>query len=289
MTLDSPASPQVFFRPVPNWKRQQRLAEAALDTLDGAFPDLKRTQDYLNYIFTPVDGAWAFRPNGKTGTTTTLYFLFHLEFGVPLTANVEDNVGMNPDQAGHNLADARVFSTLIARADGRPPLEVLQGALRLTTVRHPMERALSGFLYLCKSDGLRSPRFARQRLRMNALAGFDWERHPNTPEGFVRFLEYLQIELDQALAMQMDSHFRPQVDNIRPDVFRPDLVGRTENMAAFLTEIADRLSRPVPSDYDLEAARNVAPKAAPLVPDAAARRLVADIFARDFEEFGYVL
>ncbi|MFT4959089.1 MAG: hypothetical protein ACI92Z_000161 [Paracoccaceae bacterium] len=273
-------------RPQPQQKLIQQFFEANKDH----FSDLFQAGAFLRYLYTPNDGSWALRPNGKTGTTSTLYFLFHLMFGYPLSAQAVVDNSLNEDQAGHMLGRARVFSPLIARNDQSKPSRYLKQTLKLTTVRHPMARALSGFSYLCLSEELRHEMFFVDRVRMNALVGFDWKSHADTADGFVRFLTYLQHEIPHNDTRPLNGHFRPQLLNILPDVLQPDLVGRCEDLPAFFTEIADRLSRPLPDGAVTAQARNVAQvtdRSALITPEAT--RLVSEIFAGDFEAFGYDL
>lgn len=250
------------------------------------FSSPRRASAWLRYTFMPADGAWVFKPNGKTGTTSTLYFLFHLTTGHPLSAGLIEPSGLNEDQAGHALAEARIFSSVLARR-GVDPAASLAEALRITTVRHPLARAVSGFRYLCRSDALKSAQFATERLRMTALTGFDWDRDAGTAQGFLRFLEYLSIDLAHHPARPVNSHFRPQVLNILPEVFRPGLVGRCEDLPAFFRALAARLDRPVPDGALEGRPRNRQPGSAGDVITPEATRLAAGIFAADFERFGY--
>lgn len=210
-------------------------------------------------------------------------------FGYPLTARMIETDGQNTDQAGHMLAQARVFSHLASRGDQSDPDHYLQQTLKLTTLRHPMTRALSGFAYLCSSEKQRREKFFTDRARMNALVGFDWQIHADTADGFVRFLTYLQHEIPHHAARPLNSHFRPQLKNILPDVFAPDLLGHCEDLPAFFTTIADRLSRPRPPPEATAQARNAAAQIADhtALITPAATALVREIFAGDFEAFGY--
>ncbi|WP_238368588.1 sulfotransferase family 2 domain-containing protein [Mesobacterium pallidum] len=279
----------IFHTPAPPRAARREAAQAFFAAHRGGFATPARALQFLDYVVTPVSGAWAFRPNGKTGTTSTLHFLFHLEFGLPLRALVQDLGGMNTDSAAaHRLAEARVFSMLGARGDGRDPAEVLAGALRLTTIRHPLDRAVSSFLYLCRAQELQSPLFADDRLRMGATTGFDWGAHPFTLTGFERFLDYVAAELPHHDARPLDSHFRPQVLNVLPQVLRPDLLGRCEDLPAFFRQIAARLERPLPPDIDLTTPRNrqdVPGRDALETPATRAR--VAAVYAADFDAFDY--
>lgn len=268
--------------------RKHRRAKIFYEDNKALLSDEKDAYGFLDYIFTPADKSWAYLPSGKTGTSSTLAFLFHLTTGHPLTAHLQQVSGMNPDQAAHELHRTQVFCSLLARGDRSKPASILQETLKLATVRNPLDRAISGFRYLCQADAQGMMQFYTDRVRMSALTGFDWTRHRDTAEGFERFLDYLRIELVHHADRPVDSHFRPQVLNIRPALFQPDLLGRCEDMGAFFTAIADRLERNLP-----EGALSAAPRNRGIGPaqfdqvSGAARRLVAEIFAEDYDTFGY--
>ena len=282
------AAPAVFRDPALPQPRGVALLATAERRFADHFPAVGPLRWWFRYIFTPASGAWAFKPNGKTGTTSTRYTLFHLECGHPLTVAQHEPDGILPDHAAHELAKARVFSLLTERRDMSDALAWLEAVpLRLTTVRHPMTRAISAFRYLCKADAARVSRFLKERLRMNARVGFDWTRHPHTVDGFVRYLEFVRLELADDETMPLDSHLRPQVSNVRPDILRPHVVGRTEDLPAFFTAIAERLDRPLPAELDLAPRNTTRPAGEDLAADPAACALVRDIFAADFEAFGY--
>ncbi len=282
----------VFVDGPPPWQRQEsNLARARADYGD-QFPTERALVEWFRFIMVPASGAWAFKPSGKTGTTTTLHALFELEFGVPLTVSHREPDGILEEHAAHRLAEARVFSHLTGVRGARCVLKRLDATLRLTTVRHPFSRAVSGFRYLCSADAAGVSRFLRDRLRMNAVVGFDWEKHPDTVEGFLRFLDYLDHELAQQKTQPVDWHFGPQVLNVRPEIFRPHLVGKTEDLPGFFAQIAERLDRPLPEALRRPAKRNqtraanqgVAQK---MAQSSAARDRVSQLFAADFDAFGY--
>lgn len=282
---------QIFADRAPERKEQKARLRTALERHGAQFSTEAEAFGFFHYIVTPRSGGWAFKPSGKTGTTSALHFLFHLEFGRPLRAAVTRPGDLNVDQAAHELARARVFAFLPERGEAEDCLAYLRRTLRLATVRHPGPRALSGFRYFCRAQAEGKEQFAVDRLRMNALVDFDWERHPDTPEGFVRFLEFIRLELAENTTRRTNEHWAPQHLNIRPEVFEPELLGRTENLPAFFLAVAERLDRPLPPGVELDTPRN---PQAPVDRDAfldhpQARRLIAEVFARDFEAFGYDL
>ncbi len=270
--------------------RQIRRVEPFFRAHPGAFATPAEALRWLGRIVVPADGAWALMPNGKSGTTSTLHFLFHLSFGRPLTSRLQPPENPNRDQAAHQLAAAGVLSPLPAAADLPPPHRLLPASLRLTTVREPLARAVSGFRYLCRSHRMQSPMFFETRVRLEARTGFDWDRDGDTARGLLLFLEFLAAEQADRPARQprpINSHFRPQSDTIRPALFAPDLIGRCEDLPGFFAAIAARLDRPLPEGALSAPARNVAGPGgeALITPDA--RRLARQVFAADYEAFGY--
>lgn len=186
----------------------------------------------------PASKRWAFLRNGKTANTASLRFLFNAEFGVELSASFVSVHDINSDVAAQALGRAGVFRSVLDLPNG---LAATETALRLVTVRHPLDRAISSYLYLCKSQSEEHPWFSHERLRINALVGFDWNNHLNTKEGFIRFLNYVDLSMRETSAQRLDPHWRPQKANIRPRLYRPDIIGRFENLTAFRDEVAERL------------------------------------------------
>lgn len=277
-----PVTKAFFAAPFRDHAGQRATTEAAFQALPGAFANRNRLHQFFLDIFVPPSGAWAFKPNGKTGTSSTLEFLFALEFGLPISAATGDD--FNPDQIVHRLAEARLFARLPEHPDVTEVQASLAQMLRLTTIRHPATRALSGYRYLCRAHRCGAAAFAVQRLRMTAIAGFDWDSHTDTPDGFLRFLDWVAAEEEMG-GWMTDPHFRPQVVNVRPDILRPDIIGRTEAMEDFFTAICARLDRPRPS---AQPPRNRQPQvdaADYLGPPALDR--ITRIFAADFEAFTY--
>ena len=260
-----------------------------LDAAIARHPDTFASRDaaaaYLGHIFMPHSRRWAYCGNGKSGTSSTKRFLFELEFGARLTVSLTLPSDINPDVASHHLSNADVFRPLSAMPQG---LELLKNTLRLTTVRHPATRALSAFFYLCRSNDEAHPWFARDRLRINALVGFDWHKDPRSATGFKKFLHYIEQTIDTGGADTVNPHWRPQVANIKPEILRPHLVGRTENLEHFYRAVAERLNVALAADWQAPVANReprTAAREALLTPDATA--LITRIYRADFETFGY--
>lgn len=264
-------------------RRFERCAEIA-----AAHPNLglssDQVSDFMHSISLPASLRWAFLNNGKAASTTARRFLFEMEFGSRLSVRWRPDWDINPDGVAHHMqGGSRIFRVLAAIEDANA---VLDRALRVTTVRHPVSRALSAFDYLCLSNDLQHSWFVDDRYRMNAVLGFDWARDPRTPRGFQIFLNYL-LWCRDTLGWN-DAHWRPQIDNICPTLFRPDIIGRVEDMSAFYTAVAERLAKPLPKDYALPPANRQgkrSDRAALLTPANLA--LIETIYAADFDWLGY--
>ncbi len=238
-------------------------------------------QPFLRSIHLPASLRWSFLNNGKAATSTARRFLFQMEFGTPLTTAWVVPQDINPDSVVHNLqGPSGILRPLIAINN---PMETLSRSLRIATVRHPVARAVSAFEYLCRSHDLAHSWFAQDRLRMNAVVGFDWDSDTRTATGFLKFLDYIIWMQSEAGRYSINAHWRPQIDNIIPALYRPDILGRVEAMADFFHQVAQRLDQPLPADFDLSPAnsQSYADRSAWLT-EAARARLRA-LYAADFD------
>lgn len=279
----------VFHSPAPPWSELPRAAAGLRARYGDQFASPREANQFFRNMVVPACGSWVFVPNGKTGTSSTLFFLFHLMFGVPLTTRTFSETQM-PAASGtaHHLVEARVFARLALIGEGRDPVQIFDQALRLCTVRDPFARAVSGFRYLCLSQEKQAPQFLEDRQRLCAMTGFHWDRDPGREAGFLRFLDYIEASLPHHDSRPVDSHFRPQVMNLRLEVTQPHLIGRCEDLPGFFRESATRLDRPLPEGLDLDARHNRQPDAGRAAFDTPATRArVAELFAADYDALGY--
>lgn len=288
-TPSRPTGPdgRLFFHRKPTWEQRK----PALEALVARFPaEFKRPIDadaYLSNIRMPASLRWAYKSNDKAGSSSVKRFLFQLEFGVPLTVAITPPTDINEDAAPHHLAMASLFLSPDDVPGGIPAL--LDGALRLATVRDPATRAVSSFTYLCRSQEKSSVWFANDRLRLSALTGFDWTRHMHTVDGFLRFIDYVEASHHHAAAggLPVNTHWLSQVCAVRPDLFRPDIVGRTENLPDFFSTVAQRLGHPPPQHDDIPHTNRQPGDRADTLLTPATRSRIAQVYAADYQAFGY--
>lgn len=268
-------------------KRAREHARDLVDAHPGSFPSVQSAMQWMRQITLPKSRRWAYRGNGKSGSSSTKRFLFELEFGAPLTVEAKLEHDINPDALSHFIQNADVFRLLVDFEAG--PV-ILDSALRLTTVRDPKDRALSSFQYLCESHHRQHQWFAADRVRMNAVVGFNWNTEPDTEKGFGKFLEFIAHEMQFGGTDAVNPHWRPQVGNIRPGVFRPDIVGRLEAFQQFTAEVANRLSAPMPAEWEVPHANSTTRDRLALREGLLSReneRRVETVYQLDFEAFGY--
>lgn len=197
---------------------------------------------YLNLIFFPPSRRWRYQLNGKSGTTFVLNLLFEIEYGCRFTAQVDPAMTGNqhPDFAVFQLPHSGLLANAIEAGDSVEDIDTFAG-LSLATVRNPWTRILSAFFYLCRSHEIGDKRFLAERIRLNALCRFDWDADRNTATGFAKFVDYIDIMTKELGVDSLDAHWLPQARHIRPDLYRPTILGRTENLRAFSDALQDAL------------------------------------------------
>ena len=256
-----------------------KLAEKWLNAHPKAFVSTADVLQFLDHVTMPASRRWSYARNPKTGTNTLLAALFQIEFGAPLTVKVADPGNASEDTATRYLNDGGVLMD-VSRSYGEP--DVLSHGLRITTVREPMDRALSSFAYLQQSHETQSRQFARLRIRLNASYRFDWDRHPGTAEGFERFLDFVG-DLSGTPKFPIDRHIMPQCISVRPDFFKPARIGRTDNLGPFIAALSEELGCPQ-ADVSVGQRQNAGMfrKVSFDVTDHARRRC-EDIYAADYD------
>lgn len=278
----------IFIEGIALWPEQKRLLDLSHACAGGFFESREAHDAFYSYLITPKSGRWAFASPGKTGTSSALDLLFSIEFGNANSVSLHDPLDLNRDPQTHRCVNHGVFRALRQRSDLASFDDYLAKAVRIATVRHPVDRLWSSFRYVCRSDKESHPMFLADRLKMCALVGFDWAAHPYTKEGLVRFLEYIRIIQRETKGLGLNNHWQPQWMVIRPAFFRPDIVGRAERPDRFARELIDALG----GDPGLgPVCRNRSEAGAGQPPgyfgDPSIRRAIADVYEGDFQSFGY--
>lgn len=272
----------LFPKPVAEPERGKAVT-ASMELFPPGVPRQAVAQFLRQTILGP-QGDWAFVSIGKNASSSTLMFLYELEFGHPLTASFNSPVDINPSAVVHQLADHGIFARAFQQGVAAQELQKADKT-RMMVCRNPFDRAVSAFRYFCKSNETGAQWFLRDRLRIDASVGFDWRTMPGTVEGFRRFLHYIELEAEAVSVYLLNAHWRPQKAFVHPEVYRPNLIGRMEDLGAFYRAIEDRLGKRSATEVPVQNRQAAAHPE--LGQDTAARRLVERIYAQDFEAFGY--
>lgn len=273
--------------------RKPKALSPLLAGLLKLFPDDFRSpeaaQRFAQLIWFPPSRAWRYQLNGKSGNTFVLNLLFEIEYGTRFSCRVDPGQtgNLHPDMALFSMLDARLYSNALQQQD-RPEAFLGFPGLSLATVREPCSRLLSAFFYLSRSHEVGDRRFLPERLRINALAGMDWDRDAGTPEGFARFVAYIGAIADGPGADTLDAHWLPQALHIRPAIYKPDLVGRTEDLPRFARDLSARLDRPLPADMDgLRTNKSKRPDTRAFLTQPGVCATIEKVYAADFDLFEY--
>ncbi len=147
-------------------------------------------------------------------------------------------------------------------------------AFRFSFVRDPIGRVESAY-----RDKILSVQNDRWRILVQETLGM-----PMDPKRTLTFDQFVAaLELQEPL--RMDPHWRPQHLNLMHGLVEYDLVGRLENFAGDLARVRELAGLP---DVPIEV-RNVVAKPSDRLVDGhpALLRKVRNIYARDFELYGY--
>lgn len=145
---------------------------------------------------------------------------------------------------------------------------------KFTFVRNPLDRLLSAFLD--KVDNERSPPHFRRLI--NTRLG---SRDADSSCDFPTFLNYLSIG-----GLHENAHWAPQVSVICYPIEKLDFVGRLENMEHDLNHVLSVLNL---KGSRVTSVRKHHTRSRHLreILDARAKSLIHELYAEDFERFGY--
>lgn len=212
----------------------------------------------------------------KTGCTTLKHLVQTIEYasegGIP-----EDRQNVGSHVHYRNQSPLPMFKDMTKREK----VKSLSGKdMRVFTfVRNPYSRALS--CYKSKIEVGIGPKKKLIALR----DGVSPEEADMTKH--ISFREFLELVSSQK-SLDMDIHWRPQVDQTMIDIVKYDFIGRYENFSADVAHIIEEVS-PNGFEFDIPKPRNKTKAAQELESyfDADSKKLVQKIYGNDFAAFGY--
>jgi hypothetical protein len=275
----------IFGRPLGAEKRDAAAKETA-DQFPLSFPNKSIATQYLFRVILPPSLRWVYRPVGKTGTSSLLKLLFEIEFGTKFSFKTTPLDDINPSHEFHMLANSRVFGRALEYGLSLPALIAdPRYGVRIALVRNPYSRAVSAWRYLCLSHEKKSRWLELERLRLMAICGFDWDVHPNTAYGYNLFLDYIEAEIANVGADNINEHWRPQCVCLKPEAFQPEMLGKLEDLKPFTAQLCERLKCSAPSQIPHEN-RSEDERQSAYQTKELSKRCEA-IYKDDFERFGY--
>lgn len=241
---------------------------------------------YLFRTLFPPSRRWVYKPCAKSGTSSVLKFLFEVEFQTRLTVKTTPEDDINPSHEFHLLANARVFGRALEYGYSLPNLlNQSDFGERIAVCRNPYDRALSAYRYICLSHSQKSRWFELERVRMVAAHGFDWDVHTNSSHGFDLFLQYIEHEIETVGVNNLDEHWRPQFDVMKPAAFQPTIIGRLEDTDTFLNAIAERIGPGLSADLSRENVTSGGLSSRDI--SQYQKEQIERIYKNDFEYFSY--
>lgn len=229
--------------------------------LRGLDPDLILVADHCVLSETP---RYVYVKNAKAACSTVTQAIHVWQTGDAPASRIHGSTGIL--QGWHAYARARreLFAPEVTR---------------FIFVREPLSRVVSGFLYYLVD------RKARLLPRHEPLfRAWGYEAGGDVGRNFDVFLDYVEAGMAEDVR-RVDIHFRPQFYNLRPDLVRYDVVGRVETLAADIARLEEMFAIPPDRRMPPATRRNQARSA--FAPSAAQAARVRDLFAVDYEAFGY--
>ena len=222
---------------------------------------------YRNFILSH-DKRLLFLRNQKCACTQATQLLYAY-------ANNGKSYHGNVHRANKGIFPARYNWELIK------PVLSSHSAFTFTFVRHPVDRAVSAFrnFFVDKAN------IARHK-HVPHMEAHGYTAENSNTRNFDVFLDYVEHTL-LIDPVRCDTHWRLQVDNIAfPDVSY-DLIGRVETFDADIVRVFQSVGR---SDFltpELLTPRHNRSTQGSFHANAAQKKRIASIFARDYEAFGY--
>lgn len=222
---------------------------------------------YRNLILSH-DKRLLFLRNQKCACTQTTQFLY--AYG-----NNGQTYKGNVHRADRGIYPARYRWSVIK------PILVAQDAFLFTFVRDPVTRATSAF----RNFFLDQDNIARHK-HMGPMRAHGFDPAHDAHRNFDVFLEYVAhtLAVDR---LRCDTHWRLQVDNIAFADLRFDLIGRMESYNADIARVFAAVGPPDFPPAALLAQRHNPSRPSDFAPTPAQRTKIAQIYAADYQAFGY--
>ena len=221
----------------------------------------------LAHTLSTPDGKLVFIKNSKAGCTTIAHLIYLHETGKVAPGII------------HHESETLVQG----RENWQRNLRALTSgkAVSFSFVRQPLARAVSGF-----TDFFVERRNPEAPPHVAAIESFGFSLRDDLGYRFDVFLDYVARSL--ALSpVETDRHWRPQVLNLgRPD-FRLRFVGKLENLRADLAKVSEMAGMDLPMPEGLAREKRNRSGDPGFRPNPEQVRRVEDIYAADYEAFGY--
>ena len=265
------AEPDVFLAPI----EQDTLLTRALAPFFPRYRVLMELQKEPAHLRSPYrnlilshDKRLLFLRNQKCACTQTTQFLYaYGNNGATYMGNV-------------HRADRGIYPARYRWAVIRPVLMAHQAFL-FTFVRDPVARAVSAF----RNFFLDQDNIARHK-HMGPMQAHGFDPAGSPERNFDVFLDYVAhtLAVDR---IRCDTHWRLQVDNIAFRDLTFDLIGRVESYNADIARVFAAVGRPDFPPPALLAQRHNPSRPTTFTASPAQRARIAQIYAEDYEAFGY--
>ena len=221
----------------------------------------------FRHIIMSDDLKLLFVQNSKAGCTSTAQLIFEYSRG----HRYDGNIHLKGSKLVRGLSNWDIVSPALTDSS----------AYKFTVVRHPVDRALSGFknFFVDKRNRI-YPKYRR------VISAFGYRDDADFAPNFDAFLDFIETSLERSPDFT-DPHFRAQVKNVAFGTISYDRICRLENFAEDIALVFAEAGLEFANLGEAVKVKGNPTKMQSFAPSEDQKNRLRKIYRDDFEAFGY--